>query len=154
MALPISSSYRIFWTGKYLERAEVLARILDEKLLHTLELADDHPHQMIAWEEVLKAFGVYSDYARRYGQVTAREVVRFFVLDDQCPSSIAHSIHMARENASGSMPDDIFVALNKLYLSLKEPGAAAALAKDPHTFLNEVTETCTLVVGTVNRLWG
>ena len=154
MALPISSSHRIFWTGKYLERAEVLARMLDEKLLHTMEQASGAAQQISAWEEMLKAFGVYSEYVRRHGQVSGREVVRFFVLDEQCPSSILHAIHMARENASGAMPDEIFVALNKLYLILRGKNAAEILSKDPHEFLNEVIQTCMLVVGIVNRLWG
>lgn len=154
MALPISSSYRIFWTGKYLERAEVLARMLDQKLLHTLDMAAGNPQQISAWEELLKAFGVYTDYVRRHGEVSGPHVVQFFVLDDRCPSSIIHSIHMARENASGSMPDEIFVAINKLYLELLGKNVEEQLSKDPHEFLNEVTQTCMLVIGIVNRLWG
>lgn len=154
MALPISSSYRIFWAGKYMERAEVLARLLVEKLLHTLDMSAANPQQIMDWEEMLNAFGVYPEYLRRHGEVSGRQVVEFFVLEEQCPSSIIHSIHMARENASGAMPDDIFVVVNKLYLKLKEKSAPDALLKDPHEFLDEVIQTCMQVVGIVNRLWG
>lgn len=154
MALPISSSYRIFWTGKYMERAEVVARLLAQKLLHTLDMSENNPQQVMAWEEMLKSFGVYTEYMRRHDEVAAREVIEFFVLDENCPSSIIHSLHMARENASGSMPDDIFVVVNKLYLEMKEKNAAESLLKNPHEFLDEVVQTCMLVVGIVNRLWG
>ena len=154
MALPISSSYRIFWTGKYMERAEVVARLLAQKLLHTLDMSENNPQQIMAWEEMLKSFGVYTEYMRRNDEVAARDVIEFFVLDEHCPSSIIHSLHMARENASGSMPDDIFVVVNKLYLKLKEKNAADSLLKNPHEFLDEVMQACMLVVGIVNRLWG
>lgn len=154
MALPISSSYRIFWTGKYLERAEVLSRLLDQKLLHTFDLAQGHTQQVLEWEEMLKTFGVYTEYVRRHVEVSGQEVVKFFVLEEHCPSSIVHSVHMARENASGAMPDDIFVAVNKLYLKLNDKGAGEALLKNPHEFLGEVMQTCMQVVGIVNRLWG
>lgn len=154
MALPISSSYRIFWTGKYLERAEVLARLLDQKLLHTLDMLQGHSQQILSWEEILKTFGVYTEYMRRHAEVNGNDVVKFFVLEEQSPSSIIHCIHMARENASGSMPDDIFVSVNKLYLKLKEKTAADLLLKSPHEFLDEVIQTCMQVVGIVNHLWG
>lgn len=154
MALPISSSYRLFWTGKYLERAEITARWLDQKLLLTLDTAEGSLSQILAWEEILRAYGVHSPYLRRHGQVNARDVISFMVLDEQCPSSIIHAVHMARENASGSMPDEIFIAINKLYLKLRETGVSEELAREPHKFLSEVVETCMLVVGIVNRLWG
>lgn len=154
MALPISSSYRIFWTGKYVERAEVVARVLDEKLLNSLEKSAEAHEEMLTWGEVLKAFGVYSEYLRHHGKIAPRPVLEFFVFEEDCPSSIFHSIHMARENASGSMPDEIFVAVNKLYLKLKESKARAALRKDPHEFLTDVMQICMQVVGTVNHIWG
>ncbi|OGH55764.1 MAG: hypothetical protein A3G34_11400 [Candidatus Lindowbacteria bacterium RIFCSPLOWO2_12_FULL_62_27] len=152
MALPISSSYRIFWTGKYLERAEVLARLLDQKLLHTFDMSP--AQKLVAWEELLKAFGVHTEYVRRHTEVSTAEVLQFFVLEEQSPTSILNSMHMARENISGSMPDDIFVVVNKLYLKLRDKSAAEALAKKPHEFLSEVIQTCMQVVGIVNRLWG
>ncbi len=155
MALPISSSYRVFWTGKYLERAEVVARLLDQKLLHASDRADGSPREVFEWESMLKSFGVYSEFVRRHGgDVSSKEVIAFFVFEEHCPSSILHCIHMARENASGSMPDDLFVTLNKLHLKLHEPLSPDLLARDPHAFLGEVIETCMQVVGIVNRLWG
>jgi uncharacterized alpha-E superfamily protein len=83
-----------YWTGRYMERAENLARILDvnetfargrneeENWLPIVHLHDDDDH-----------------FFRHYGDATAQSVVSFYTLNVKNRNSIASCLGYARENA-------------------------------------------------------
>ena len=84
----------IFWMARYMERAENLARILD---VH--ETFSHDANGFKNWHTIVKLNGDNQKFFSRYDAATAENVVRFYVLDPQNPTSILSAVRAARENA-------------------------------------------------------
>ncbi len=84
----------VFWLGRYLERAENLARILDINETYARDDPDGPD-----WTRVLRLYAELEQYTELYGDTTARSVLQYYLIDRNNPSSIASCIRAARENA-------------------------------------------------------
>ncbi|NNE85401.1 MAG: alpha-E domain-containing protein [Alphaproteobacteria bacterium] len=84
----------IFWIGRYVERAENVARILDINETYARE-NEEGPD----WRRVLDLHADTDIFLDRYDRVDAANVVAFYVTDRDNASSIASAIYQARENA-------------------------------------------------------
>ncbi len=84
----------IFWIGRYVERAESMAR-----LLHTTETYARNAPEGSEWQRVLDLYKDGTRFVDARGEVTAQSVANFYFLDRENPSSIICSIRYARENA-------------------------------------------------------
>ncbi len=138
----------LFWAGRYLERAEDTARLLDVTYHGLLEGgASDGP---MAWQEVLDALQLSHAFHARHRTVTAVAVEDFLVLDERHSSSIVAAIGRARENARNvreHLSTELFEALNSTYLELRAEGREAEFAAHPHEFYRRVRSRCQLVAG-------
>lgn len=88
------SAESCFWTARYMERAENLARILDvtETFSRDSRGAND-------WASVVALNADHESLAERYPKATAEAVIHFYVLDGSNPTSILSAVRAARENA-------------------------------------------------------
>jgi uncharacterized alpha-E superfamily protein len=83
-----------FWLGRYVERAESLARILDINGTY----ARDNPKGP-NWQRVLDLHADAERFFENHDDADADSVVNFYVLDRTNPTSISYAIAGARENA-------------------------------------------------------
>src|SRR2546430_13119305 len=88
----------LYWTGRYMERAENMARILDVSHRTALQrpraAADDAD-----WQAVLDILGHRPRFMAKYETPSTAAVTAFFTLDPENPASIYSSVRAARENA-------------------------------------------------------
>lgn len=84
----------IYWLGRYLERAENLARILDINETYARDGA-----QGPSWDRVLGLYADHERFAELHEEATPDAVIAFYLVDRGNPSSIASCIRAARENA-------------------------------------------------------
>ena len=84
----------VFWLGRYLERAENIARIL-----HINETYGRDDPQGPDWHRILKLYADEDRFDLDHGDAGAAAILRFYVLDRDNPTSIASAIALARENA-------------------------------------------------------
>ena len=86
----------LFWLARYMERAENLARILqvNETFARDRKGASD-------WRPILELNNDLEQFDKTYDKVTAADVLYFYILDRENPTSIIFSVHAARENARG-----------------------------------------------------
>ncbi len=84
----------LFWIGRYIERGDGTARILDVHLQLLLE--DPWMPEDRACHALLNLMGTPVDEERR---LTRRDVLAILAIDRTQPSSIAYSLIAARENA-------------------------------------------------------
>src|SRR5688572_21763342 len=102
----------LYWAARYVERAEVTARVVSE---HTHLLVDLPTSVPLTWEPLLDVPGV-----RRPGdQHDEREVVAFLLADPDNPSSVLSSVVAARANLRATrevLSREAWEALNNLYL--------------------------------------
>jgi uncharacterized alpha-E superfamily protein len=115
----------IYWTARYLERAENAARLLDVNAQLVLDLqsrqAADDPR---SWEPLVYVCGGDELFHKLYGtEVTERTVVDFVLFNRQNPSSVLSCIAFARENARcirDQLASEVWEELNTFYLKLRE----------------------------------
>lgn len=103
----------IFWLARYMERAEDLARILDVNETFARDSRGGHE-----WLPVLQLNVDEERFFERYDKATGTAVVKFYVSDRDNPTSIASSLHMARENARSLrhlISTEMWLQLNVFY---------------------------------------
>lgn len=83
-----------FWLGRYLERAENIARILQINETY----ARDNPEGP-DWRRVLDLYADTERFFETHETADAPSVLNFYVLDRANPSAIAAAVSGARENA-------------------------------------------------------
>ncbi|SEI76657.1 Uncharacterized conserved protein, Alpha-E superfamily [Deinococcus reticulitermitis] len=114
----------LFWIGRYVERAENTARLLNVNYFASLEMGG---RAREIWLPLLELTGGDAELRARYGRVDARSVSAWLAFDRENPSSIASSISRARENARGlrdRIPSEMWESLNRTYLNLCFEGSA------------------------------
>ena len=115
----------VYWAGRYLERAECTARIVQ---VHTDAHVDIPVGEDVGWEPLLAIadvgieFSQYHSVAAHAGNVDASEhdVIEFLLHNQENPSSILAAISAARENlrtARPVVPREAWEAGNALWLA-------------------------------------
>ena len=89
----------LFWLGRYSERAEASARIVDVQYHAALEspLPDHDPASL--WRSILEISGDAVIFHARYGEVSERDLIQFMVFDLDQPNSVVSCVRSARTNA-------------------------------------------------------
>jgi len=144
----------LFWIGRYMERAEDTARILDVHIHHLLEAPLASEDELC--RSLLATMGTSVPSAEEPEAaegppllLTARQVTEWLAFDRTNPGSIASSLVAARANARGvseAISSEIWEALNVTYNSL--PSAADAGRRGaPYAFFRFVRERAAIVAG-------
>jgi len=137
----------IYWMGRYLERAENVARFVDVNL----HLGLDLPHEIDRqWEPLVKTTGDAARFAERYGTASEDYVINFLTFDDTYPNSILSCIASARENARTIrevISSEMWEQINTLYIFVKEGYTAARPIQSAHNFYRRVKMSCHLFWG-------
>ncbi len=106
----------LFWIGRYIERADGTARILDVYLQLLLE--DVAVDEDTACRALLGVMGHQAPPERR---LTRSDVVNFLAIDRAETASIAYSVNAARENARRAretISTELWEILNSTYKSM------------------------------------
>ena len=85
----------LFWIGRYIERSDGTARILDVHLQLLLE--DPWIDEDTACRSLMGVMGTFPPADA--GEVTRSDVLTSLAVDRANPSSIAYAVQSARENA-------------------------------------------------------
>jgi len=135
----------LFWIGRYLERAEDTARLLNVTYHAALEVsagASDHE----PWTELLSFL-----YLDEEGESVDRErIARFVVADRSNPGSIASVVSRARENARGVrewLTLELWEEINAFHLELAAMDLGRALEARPYALCELIRRRCETIVG-------
>jgi uncharacterized alpha-E superfamily protein len=150
-----------YWIGRYVERAEAMARMVDVHFHAGLEtvlpIADNEIEagtSTLRWQSLLTISGSGDAYRRRYEAETDRDVLYFFAFDLEHPNSILSTWKRARENARSireQISSEMWETLNVSYLQLREWDVDRVMAGTPHTFFQMVKDASHLFQGILNR---
>lgn len=127
----------LYWTARYLERAEHTSRVLDVHLHLVLDLEPAAAQER--WQRVLQTLNA--------GEDQTPEKLTF---DHSNYSSIVSCIGAARENARQireQISSEMFEELNRLYLYVRAPETRERFAVEPHAFFVAVKEGAHLFQG-------
>jgi uncharacterized alpha-E superfamily protein len=134
----------LFWIGRYVERADDTARILDAFLARVLE--DPWIDEDAACRSLLAILGSAPPHENR---LTTGDVLELMGFDVDNPSSITGALWSARENARGAretISSEMWECLNVTWHSLQSRRVAAERL-GPALFLGFVRERAAVLTG-------
>lgn len=115
----------VYWTGRYLERAEATARIV---AAHT-EVYLDLPKAAGAnWGSLLAVVGGLDEFAAAHPQTDEESIVHFLLCDADHAGSVVSSIARARQNlrtVRSLFPRGAWETVNELHLSALDDAHSA-----------------------------
>src|SRR5688500_755263 len=132
----------LFWIGRYVERADDTARILD--VHYHLLLEDPWIEEESACRALLEVMGVGDGVTSPTGR-TVNEILAY---DEASPAAIAGAMKNARENARGvreAISSEMWECLNATWLALRERRVLAGAS--PSLFFRFVKERAAFFVG-------
>lgn len=144
----------LFWIGRYLERAEATARLVDVQYHAALESSLLHREPDSLWNSILEISGDALIFRARYGEPTERDFISFMVFDLDHPNSVASCIRAGRGNAQGVrevISSEMWEALNRAFLHLLNWDVDRMLGSSPHSFLSDIRNRCHLFYGLAER---
>jgi uncharacterized alpha-E superfamily protein len=122
----------LFWLARYLERAASLARVI--------EMQSAFGVQEAGWNWLLALHTDEERFKERF-EVSAANIIAFYLTDQANPGSIRASIHWARENARSLrpfIPTEMWGQLNTFY------GAVQKVGNDD-IVLSKLPQTCSQI---------
>ncbi len=141
----------IYWTSRYVERAENLARFVEVTFASMLDLPTGAGEQ---WLPLVSTTGDGKWFAENYGEPNRDNVVHFLTFDTQYPNSILSAIAAARENARSireSIPSQVWEQINQFYQRLVEASRnPQALWQSPLDFYQEIKLSSYLFKGLID----
>lgn len=129
---------RIYWTGRYIERAENTARLVT---VNTNLLLDLPRRTTLGWRPLIDITGSKRRFSRLFRNATEKNVVRFLIADTRNPGSLVNCLQCGRENARtirDVIPREGWEAVNALYWDIKAALPSGIAQKNRHEFLNAV----------------
>jgi uncharacterized alpha-E superfamily protein len=110
----------LYWIGRYVERAEFTARLLEATL--RLDALSARPAGKAAWESALLVTACDEGYAATGHRMTPQAVSSYLTLSTANPSSIRSCLDSARSNAKAvrtALTRDAWEAVNRAWLALR-----------------------------------
>jgi len=132
--------------GRYIERAENVARFMDVNHNLMLDLPGDYAGQ---WQPIVNTTGDSALFHQRYGEATRENVVRFLSFDLENHNSIYSCVLAARENARSvreTISSEMWQQINSLYLLITSESRKPLPEAVPE-FCHEVRMACHLFQG-------
>lgn len=129
----------LFWIGRYVERADNTARLLDVHLNVLLE--DPWANEPMANASLLAVMNVTTE-----GPVARQDVLKALATDPTVASSIAGTMAAARDNARRArevISTEVWESLNTTYMQM----GARSRTPRPHDFFTWVRERAAVVWG-------
>ena len=136
---------RMYWFGRYLERAENTALLINVNTRIVMDLPARVDH---IWASLIDITGEEADYFERYSKISEPNIMKYLLDGERC--SIRNAVQMARENARTSreiLPSDAWEKVNRLHHFIDANSAGALPRKGRDVYLKEVVNRCQELTG-------
>jgi uncharacterized alpha-E superfamily protein len=137
----------MFWMGRYVERAENVARFID---VNCNLILDTTVRQETQWQALVDTTGDREAFNKIYDAATSANVIKFLTFERTNLNSIFCCVRAARENARtvrDVISSEMWEQINTFYLSMNEQTAELRAVEAPYEFFNQVKMSAYLVMG-------
>jgi uncharacterized alpha-E superfamily protein len=135
------------WFGRYLERAENTARIINVNSNLMLDLPKSIS---LGWEPIVDILSYRDLFYSNHKEAVERNVINFMVADLKNQGSIISALSAARENARTIreiIPREAWEQINELFTYAKENCQKAQARRSRYGFLNEIIRSNQTITG-------
>jgi uncharacterized alpha-E superfamily protein len=129
----------LFWTARYMDRAENTARLLDVTYHTLLEEARQAYH--LRWDAVIRITGDQFFFRTMYDDANPRNVIEFYLFREDNPNSIASCVARVRENARtirDRLSRELWENINGTYHRVREMQQSAEVRERLHLYCAEM----------------
>ena len=140
----------LFWSARYIERADSLARLLEVGYRISL-IPNTERGYTNEWESILETSGIKSEYLKKYKTISKENIIFFLLFDTKNSSSVKNCIKTARENirmVRTAVTLEVWNAINSSYHELDKN------LKDTKNILKELPEIIEWIKRQVNLIRG
>ncbi|TDF92134.1 alpha-E domain-containing protein [Paenibacillus piri] len=138
----------LFWLGRYVERAENHARLID--VHYHIQQEADFLHAEHKWARLIDALGARAAYEQQFEAFTEKDVLSFITLDRGYANSLFSCISQARNNLRTlreKLPSELWDVLNAFYLWLGDKQVDDILQESPNAFYRQIKERMAMFLG-------
>lgn len=138
----------LFWVGRYMERAENHARLID--VHYHIQQDGDHDQGEHKWARLIDALGANRDYFQQYEAFSQKDVLSFITLNRSYPNSLFSCISQARGNLRTlreKLPSEMWDVLNGFYLWLSAKQEDDIGNEGPHAFYKQIKDRAGMFYG-------
>lgn len=135
---------RVYWAGRYLERAENTARIVQQ---HSQLLLDLPEEAGVGWYELIRIFGAEDAFDDDHNEQATHD---FLLADTNNGTSLNFCIKMARDNIRNSrdlLPQESWENANELYQTVRKRLAQPMPGESRFEFLSDCIGRCQQING-------
>jgi uncharacterized alpha-E superfamily protein len=134
----------VLWMGRYIERAEHVARVIDVNINLLLDLGVQQDRDARRyWEPLIGVPAAQELFFRLYSQADERTLPEFLTFNVENPNSILSAISRARENARGvreAISSEMWEHLNRTYWLVHSSTSRRLWDEGPHAFYQQIKE--------------
>jgi len=141
----------LYWTARYLERAENTARLINATSQMLLDLP---PDASFGWDVLTRVIGADRLFDARSPSHDEPNLMRFLVADPGNPSSILSCMQCARENSRrlrDVLPRTAWERINAMYLRVRANAATLSGRADRKRVLDELIVGRESVAGLISE---
>ncbi len=132
----------LYWTSRYIERAENNARIADVNLQLLLDsAAQPNSDLKQQWNPIISSLEENELFASLYAKPDGRAAIDFVSLQKKNPNSIYSCLSSARENARTTreqISSEMWEQINRLYLFVNSDASRKLLRSSPYEFFRRI----------------
>jgi len=144
-----SVAERLYWTARYLERAEATARLVDAYTQFVLDIPVGYEP---GWDSLVRIIDGDGDFESRYSNYTERNVLKFLIADEDSPGSVRFAVKAARENVRTTrdcLPESYWELVNELHIFVSEQASASIARRSRFEFLDTIAARMQQITGLV-----
>lgn len=133
---------RVYWAGRYLERAENTARMVQEYSHLLLDLPAEAGAD---WKRLIRVFGATDSFHGAGQESSESDIVQFLVAAPKSPSSVAFSLTAARaniRNARDLLPQEAWESVNELCQEADQELLRAVAGQGRFEALKKIVRHC------------
>jgi len=143
----------LFWMGRYIERAEHMARYTRVQYFSALDAPIAQKKEMVL-ESILSMSGLEEIYKKDHKKLIDEDVLKFLTTDINHPFSIISNISYARECARGArdtLSSELWESINKYYHAVNDFSMQAEIDEDIYDFSMLVMDNSAIVKGYIDN---
>ncbi|HAR19503.1 MAG TPA: hypothetical protein DCR46_02515 [Cytophagales bacterium] len=143
----------LFWMGRYIERAEHMARYTRVQYFSALDAPISQKKELVL-ESILSMSGLEEIYKKEHDKLIEEDVLTFLTTDFNHPFSIISNISFARESARGArdtLSSELWESINKYYHALNDFSMKADIDEDIYDFSMLVMDNSAIVKGYIDN---
>ena len=145
----------LFWLGRYGERLETNAQLIERQMEHILEHSVNDKTIELEWDSLLKICGYYDEFQSRYQNYDINTILYYLLFDSENLNSIESLIESVRFNLKNTrdiLPSELWETWHDIRLLVNSFSTTEINIMELGPFLKQLRTYCLTTTGIVDSL--